>query len=87
MQYASLQVMSVLPHARWFEFNKFPNPLRGSLATPPLKFEGGFFDLPAAPGLGCELDPRVLGHFQDWPPLQNFSPTGLAVPALIPATG
>jgi D-arabinonate dehydratase/D-galactarolactone cycloisomerase len=63
VQYASLHAMAVLAHARWFEFNLFPNPLRDRLATPPLRPVDGFLDVPRAPGLGCGMDSEIIEKF------------------------
>ena len=64
MQCASLHVLGVVPNARYFEVNTFPNPLRDRLALPAPRLEGGCLHLPEGPGLGCAVDPQTVEVFK-----------------------
>ena len=56
--------MSVLAHARFFEVNCFPNPLRDALAMPALDLSDGLLDVPDGPGIGCDVDPAAVVRYE-----------------------
>lgn len=66
VQAASLQLMSALPAscARFFEANRFPNPLRDALTQPPLVLADGFLTVPTGPGLGVSVDEATVERYR-----------------------
>jgi D-galactarolactone cycloisomerase len=70
-QFASLQLAAALPpnppalmpSELLFELDRTPNPLREHLAANPPKRAGDVIDVPMGPGLGLELDRRVLERY------------------------
>ncbi len=46
------------------ELDRTPNPLRDELARAPLQRIGDVIELPAGPGLGLEVDRRVLERYR-----------------------
>ncbi len=65
---ASLQLVAALPPATVslfplepiFEFDQTPNLFRDELATAPIRPVAGWVDIPDRPGLGIEVDERLL---------------------------
>jgi D-galactarolactone cycloisomerase len=47
-----------------FELDRTPNPLRDQLAVNPPKRAGGLIDVPTGPGLGLEIDRRMLERYR-----------------------
>jgi D-galactarolactone cycloisomerase len=64
MRCASMHLLGVIPNARCFEVNTFPNPLRDQLAAPLPPCTEGVMAIPTAPGLGCEIDLAVARRFR-----------------------
>ena len=70
--FASLQLAAALPpnppalmaSELLFELDRTPNPLREELAVNPPKRAGDTIDLPTGPGLGLEIDRRVLERYR-----------------------
>lgn len=70
--FASLQLIAALPPnppalapgEPLFELDRTPNPLRDQLAQNPPKRAGDVLEVPAGPGLGLELDRRVLERYR-----------------------
>ena len=70
--FASLQLAAalppnppaMLPGELLFELDRTPNPLRDTLAQSPLKRAGDILELPGGPGLGLEIDRRVLERYR-----------------------
>jgi D-galactarolactone cycloisomerase len=70
--FASLQLAAALPpnppammaSELLFELDRTPNPLRDQLALNPPKRAGDLIDVPTAPGLGLEIDRRVLERYR-----------------------
>lgn len=70
--FASLQLTAALPPnppalvpgEPLFELDRTPNPLRDQLAQNPPKRAGDVLEVPAGPGLGLELDRRVLERYR-----------------------
>jgi D-galactarolactone cycloisomerase len=69
--FASLQLIAALPPnppalapgEPLFELDRTPNPLGDQLAQNPPKRAGDVLEVPAGPGLGLELDRRVLERY------------------------
>jgi D-galactarolactone cycloisomerase len=65
--FAALQLCAVLPGYRshtampypWFEYDQSPNPLRELWGVPSVGPDG-MVEIPQAPGLGIEIDPRAF---------------------------
>ncbi|HET7874533.1 MAG TPA: mandelate racemase/muconate lactonizing enzyme family protein [Methylomirabilota bacterium] len=70
--HASLQWAAALPPnpaalmggELWFELDRTPNPFREHLAVEPPKRVGDIIDIPQRPGLGLEVDRRLLEKYQ-----------------------
>jgi D-galactarolactone cycloisomerase len=70
--FASLQLAAALPpnppamisSELLFELDRTPNPLRDELAQNPPKRAGDIIDVPTGPGLGVEIDRRVLERYR-----------------------
>lgn len=70
--FASLQLAAalppnppaMLPTELPFELDRTPNPLRDQLALNPPKRAGDRIDLPTGPGLGLEIDRRLLERYR-----------------------
>jgi D-galactarolactone cycloisomerase len=52
------------PNCDWIELTQDPNPLRDDLALEPIQLEGGRLRLPDRPGLGVELDEKVVERYR-----------------------
>jgi L-alanine-DL-glutamate epimerase-like enolase superfamily enzyme len=62
---ASLHLAAAIPNAGWLEFDRMPNGLREELLTQPLAVDGeGFVAVPNGPGLGVELDEKVVAKYR-----------------------
>lgn len=61
---ASLQLAAAFDAVRWLELDVRANPLRTDLLATPLQVEAGGLVVPSGPGLGVELDPTVIRHYQ-----------------------
>jgi len=61
---ASLHCMSALPNGVCMEYNRFPNPLRETLAAAPASFRDSGLAVPGGPGLGIELNWDVVERFR-----------------------
>ncbi|MDR1535864.1 MAG: mandelate racemase/muconate lactonizing enzyme family protein [Planctomycetota bacterium] len=61
---ANLHWAAMVPNCDWIELTQDPNPLRDELAREPLVLEKGRLLLPARPGLGVELDDRVVEKYR-----------------------
>ncbi len=55
---------AMLPSEPLFELDRTPNPLREQLAQNPPKRAGDVLEVPAGPGLGLEIDRRVLERYR-----------------------
>jgi D-galactarolactone cycloisomerase len=53
-----------VPYPCLIEYDIGDNPLRDSILRAPIALEDGHLILPEGPGLGIELDPSALDHFQ-----------------------
>jgi L-rhamnonate dehydratase len=60
---ASLQVNAVLADAWFQEYCVANTPLNTRLTRQTFPLKDGYVEVPAAPGLGVDLDPDVLEHF------------------------
>jgi D-galactarolactone cycloisomerase len=71
-QAASLHLICALPAANpslfadepVFEYDCSSHPFRETLVERPLRQRGGWLELPAAPGLGIEVDRKALERFR-----------------------
>jgi L-alanine-DL-glutamate epimerase-like enolase superfamily enzyme len=61
---ASLHVAASVPNLMTYEYFYAPNPLRDIFVQPFPQPAEGFIDLPQGPGLGLELDERMLRKFE-----------------------
>ncbi len=61
---ASLHVAASVPNLMTYEYFYAPNPLRDIFVQPFPQPAEGFIDVPQAPGLGLELDERLLKKFE-----------------------
>ena len=61
---ASLHCMSAFRNGICMEYNRFPNPLRETLATPSAAFRDSCLDVPEGPGLGIAVDWDVVERFR-----------------------
>lgn len=61
---ASLHVAASVPNLMTYEYFFAPNPLRDLFAEPFPEPREGMIDVPQRPGLGLELDERVLKKFE-----------------------
>lgn len=61
---ASLHVAASVPNLMTYEYFFAPNPLRDLFTEPFPEPDGGFMSVPQRPGLGLELDPRILKKFE-----------------------
>lgn len=70
--YASLQLTAALPPATMslfplepiFEFDQTPSLFRDELATTPIRSVDGWVEIPDRPGLGVEVDERLLDQYR-----------------------
>lgn len=60
---ASLHLMAAAPKVSLFECQAAPNEIRDELSGGQLRPEQGWIGLPAGPGLGIEVDDKVLRQF------------------------
>lgn len=56
---------ALFPGEPLFELDRTPNPLRDELALNPPTRSGDILELPPGPGLGLEIDRRVLERYRD----------------------
>lgn len=61
---ASLHVAASVPNLMTYEYFYAPNPLRDIFTQPFPRPEAGWITLPQGPGLGLELDERVMKRFE-----------------------
>ncbi|MDR3077251.1 MAG: mandelate racemase/muconate lactonizing enzyme family protein [Planctomycetota bacterium] len=61
---ANLHLAAMVPNCEWIELTQDPNPLRDDLAREPIKMNQDFLLLPDRPGLGVELDDRVVAKYR-----------------------
>jgi D-galactarolactone cycloisomerase len=72
LQAAALQLVAALPVAHHslhsaepvFEFDRSAHPLRTALVTEPVQQVGGWVEIPAKPGLGVEIDRKVIERYR-----------------------
>ena len=60
---ASLHVIASIPHAPFLEFSVTESAIRKELLARPFVQKDGFIAVPAAPGLGIELNPEVVKKY------------------------
>ena len=68
---ASAHLLSLLPQPHWgrptdtpmLEIDQGENPWRDGLAKEPLKIKNGYITVPTKPGLGIEIDERVVRKY------------------------
>jgi len=60
---ASLQVLATVRGDPMLEFDRTPNPVREALAVDPIANEDNRVPIPDGPGLGIEIDERVVEEF------------------------
>jgi len=68
---ATLHAVSLIPDPHWglptdspmLEFDQSENPLRRELVKKPFEIRDGFVDVPTEPGLGVEIDERVVRRY------------------------
>ncbi|MCW5745982.1 MAG: mandelate racemase/muconate lactonizing enzyme family protein [Alphaproteobacteria bacterium] len=58
------QPPALRPMPPMLEFEQTPNPLRDHLATTPIAQKGGVVKVPGGPGLGIEIDRKVLQQYK-----------------------
>lgn len=76
---AALQFVAALPPATaslfplepLFEYDRTTNYFREELATTPYRVDDGWVTIPDLPGLGIDLDERVLTRYQMRPPVRT----------------
>lgn len=61
---ANLQWAAMAPNCEWFELTQDPNPLRDDLAVTPITADKGELTVPTGPGLGIELNEKVLEKYR-----------------------
>jgi L-alanine-DL-glutamate epimerase-like enolase superfamily enzyme len=61
---ASLHLNAFQRRAVFIEFNTSQGPLSRQLAKQPLALVDGYLDVPNAPGLGVEVDERVIDEYR-----------------------
>lgn len=61
---AALHVAASVPNLMTYEYFFAPNPLRDLFTEPFPQPVGGFIDVPQRPGLGLELDERIVRKFE-----------------------
>jgi L-rhamnonate dehydratase len=60
---ASIHLIASTPHVPFLEFSVTESEIRKELLLKPFIQKDGFVEVPAAPGLGIELNPEVLRKF------------------------
>ncbi len=60
---ASLHLTAAAPHYIVFELKPLPNPMQDELVTNPIRQRDGWIDVPEGPGLGVEVDERVVSKY------------------------
>lgn len=60
---ASLALSAFTPRCLLFEMKPIENPMQDELAVRPFQHEAGWIDVPRTPGLGVEVDHRVLEKY------------------------
>jgi len=61
---ASLALSAISDRCLVFEMKPIPNPMQDELVTTPFKQEGGWIDVPTAPGLGVEVREDVIEKYR-----------------------
>lgn len=61
---ASLAVSALSPRCLYFELKPVENPMQHELVTKPIIQKDGLVEVPSGPGLGIELDERVLQRYR-----------------------
>lgn len=61
---ANLHWAAMVPNCDLIELTQDPNPLRDELAMEPIRAEKGFLTLPNRPGLGVELNEKVVEKYR-----------------------
>ncbi len=61
---ANIHWGAMVPNCEWFELTQDPNPLRDELAVTPVVTENGDVLLPSGPGLGIELNEKVVRKYR-----------------------
>ncbi len=61
---ATMHLISTLAICPYLEFNAMDQPLRTKLLKSPIKPVKGIVHVPEGPGLGIELDPEVVEHYE-----------------------
>ena len=61
---ANIQFGAMVSNCEWFELTQDPNPLRDELAIDPIVVDKGDMVLPDRPGLGIELNEKVLEKYR-----------------------
>ena len=69
---ATIQAASVMPNFLITEYFVNFTETGDAISVNPFKVEGGYIDLPTAPGLGLEIEEAALAHysFRDFPPVR-----------------
>lgn len=60
---ASLHLTACAPNYVVLELKPVPNPMQHELARQPIEQRGGWIDVPEGPGLGIEIDERILHKY------------------------
>lgn len=60
---ASLHLTASAPHYIVMELKPIPNPMQHELVTQPIVQKQGWIDIPQGPGLGVEVDERVVAKY------------------------
>jgi galactonate dehydratase len=66
---AALHLAAAIPNFLILEQMEEERELRNELVTEPLRFDGGYFELPKAPGLGTDLNLQRIAA-RGWRPLE-----------------
>lgn len=61
---ANLHLSAMVSNCEWFELTQDPNPLRDELAVDPIRVEKGELFIPTGPGLGIELNEKVMEKYR-----------------------
>jgi D-galactarolactone cycloisomerase len=60
---ASLHLAASIPNFLICEVDRLPNPLREDLTLNPMQIQNGYIKLPQAPGLGIELNEKIVRKY------------------------
>lgn len=63
-QAANIHWGAMVSNCDWFELTQDPNPLRDDLAVKPIAVENGEVLVPDGPGLGIELDEKIVEKYR-----------------------